>query len=102
MEESPLPGRGVLDTMEERLHTRLANQKKVAQPARNVEVGDVVILRDNAPRNCWPLGIVTETKKCRDGLVRSVTVKLKPTQSGSVRVMRRAVHDLVVILQTQE
>ena len=77
-------------------------RRKWHKPARNVEVGDVVMLRDNTPRNCWPLGIVTETKKCRDGLVRSVTVKLKPTQSGSVRVMRRAVHDLIVILQTQE
>ena len=39
----------------------------------NVNIGDVVfIIDENAPRVCWPLGLVTDVVEGRDGLPRSV------------------------------
>lgn len=39
----------------------------------NVNIGDLVLIVDeNAPRGCWPLGLVTDVVEGRDGLVRSV------------------------------
>ena len=44
----------------------------------NVKVGDIVLLVDkNAPRACWPIGLVTEVVQGRDNLVRSVRIKAK-------------------------
>ena len=47
----------------------------------NVCVGDLVlIVGENTPRRLWPLGLVMEVRKGRDGLVRSVTLKTKSTK----------------------
>ena len=60
----------------------------------NVEIGDVVLLRDTSPRGSWPLGIVVETKPGRDGLVRTVAVKCK------TKTFSRAIGDIVVLTGT--
>ena len=59
-------------------------RRKWQRRTRNVVVGDVVIVKENSPRNSWPMGIVTDTKFNSDGLVRSTTIRLKPSPSGSV------------------
>lgn len=47
---------------------------------KNLQIGDVVILLDdNTPRSCWPLGRVTATYPGSDGLVRSVSIRTKST-----------------------
>jgi hypothetical protein len=56
----------------------LQQRQKWLDPVRNFEVGDLVlILNENSPRYQWPLGIVTDTNKGPDGLVRSVQVRTK-------------------------
>jgi hypothetical protein len=53
-------------------------RKKWMTPVRNFEVGDVVVVIDNnAPRNVWQLGRVTQTFRGPDGLVRSVELVTK-------------------------
>ncbi len=42
---------------------------------RNLQLGDVVLLIDNTPRNSWSLGRVTQVIKDKQGFVRSVHVK---------------------------
>ena len=45
-------------------------------PARNVQVGDIVILQeDNMVPTKWPLAKVIQTHSGKDGLVRVVTIK---------------------------
>ena len=42
------------------------------------QVGSVVLIReDNCPRLQWPLGVVEEMKRGRDGVVRTVKVRTK-------------------------
>ena len=67
-------------------------RRKWTEPMRNVEVGDIVILMcDNAPRNTWPLGRVTETFPGADGLVRSVKLT-----TGST-ILTRPIHKLCLL-----
>uniref|UniRef100_A0AAG5D3P8 Integrase catalytic domain-containing protein n=1 Tax=Anopheles atroparvus TaxID=41427 RepID=A0AAG5D3P8_ANOAO len=54
----------------------LTRRTKWFQPARPIKVGDVVIVVDNnAPRNCWPKGRVVKVTRASDGQVRRATVK---------------------------
>ena len=47
---------------------------------RNICVGDVVLVVDELlPRGQWPLGLVVDVHKSRDGLIRSVDVRYKDT-----------------------
>ena len=60
---------------------------------RNMQIGDVVLLKDdNLPRNRWSLGVITATEPDKHGLVRSVHVKTQFNQ------LRRPVQKLVLLL----
>ena len=41
-----------------------------------VAIGDVVLIHDNVPRNQWKIRIVTDLHKGKDGLVRSVSLRI--------------------------
>ena len=44
----------------------------------NVNIGDVVLIIDeNGPRGCWPLGLFTDVVEGRDGIIRSVKMLSK-------------------------
>ena len=58
----------------------IQHRQKWIQTVDNINVGDIVLLVDEqSPRNCWPMGRVVEVYTGRDGLVRSASVK---TQSN--------------------
>ncbi|KAL7859454.1 hypothetical protein SRHO_G00146010 [Serrasalmus rhombeus] len=55
----------------------IATRQRWHSPRRNVQPGDIVMLRDdNLPRYEWRLGRVSETTPDKDGLVRRVRVQL--------------------------
>jgi hypothetical protein len=55
----------------------LHRYNKWQNPTRNFQIGDVVIVQDDALVPCkWPLGRIVETHQGKDGLVRVVTVKM--------------------------
>ena len=70
----------------------LANRSKWIQSSRNVAEGDVVIVADpQHPRGLWVRGVVTDTVRGPDGVVRSARVR---TVHG---VLHRPVRKLVVL-----
>jgi len=70
----------------------LAKRQKWVEPKANFKVGDVVLVMDeNSPRKSWPLGLVTRTFAGRDGLVRSVEVKMNKT------LVVRPIHKLAML-----
>ena len=74
-------------------------RNKWTKTARQVQKGDVVILREkNSPRNSWPLGLVDEVKVSKDGLVRSAFVMLG---KGTKRRVLRAVTDMVILISVE-
>lgn len=64
--------------------------RRTVPPHQPLKTGDVVLIADgNLPRNCWPMGRVTEIFPGRDNIVRVVNVA---TKGG---VLRRPVRKLV-------
>jgi hypothetical protein len=55
----------------------LQSRSKWHMETPNVSVGDVVLLKEKeAPRNEWPVGIITRTFPSDDSLVRKVEVRM--------------------------
>jgi len=58
----------------------LQGRVKWQDSKENLKKGDIVLLlEENVPRRLWPLGLVLEATKGRDGLVRSVRVRTRST-----------------------
>ena len=54
----------------------LQSRQKWQRVKDNISVNDVMLVMDvSVPRAQWPLGVVTEVIKGRDGLVRSIKMK---------------------------
>ena len=75
---------------------------------RNLQVGDVCVLRDkNTLRGEWRLARVTDVYPDSKGLVRNVKVKVcntdgKPNYASSPQYLRRHVSNLIVIVPAEE
>ena len=75
----------------------LQGRQKWCTERRNLEVGDIVLVVDEAEARChWPLGRVTEVRRSADGLVRSVNL----TARG--RRYTRPVSKLVLLVVGEE
>jgi hypothetical protein len=81
----------------EYLHT-LQTRRKWAEQQRNIQKGDVVLLKDkNSPRISWPLGIIESTIQSADDLTRKVTVRVMV--DGKPRTYLRPISDIIVLLE---
>ena len=78
----------------------LQSRRKWKYPSQNIKEGDIVLLRNNTPRNEWPMCRVTGRKLSRDGLVRSVTVvpANKNKKDTTPRPLERSIQDLVLLI----
>ena len=77
----------------------LQTRSKWKKVKRNVQVGDVVLLRERGcKRNFWPVGIVTSVKRSSDNLVRTATVTLSGTKK---RVLERPIFDMVLLIPSE-
>ena len=92
------------------LHS-LQERSKWTRPRRNMQVGDVVIVKDdNKVRNRWSLARVIETYPNKaDGLVRSVKVAIGDPELSSTgkrvnppSVLERPIQKLVLLLPREE
>ena len=74
----------------------LQTRQKWTKPTRNIEVGDVVLIKDaKMQRNQWPLGRVTTVFPGDDGLVRTVQVKTPSSREP----LTRSVAKIVVLVE---
>ncbi|KAL7876824.1 hypothetical protein SRHO_G00034670 [Serrasalmus rhombeus] len=86
----------------------IATRQRWHSPRRNVQPGDIVMLRDdNLPRYEWRLGRVSETTPDKDGLVRRVRVQLgdrhlgkKGERLSKLSVVEWPVQKLILLLET--
>ena len=80
------------------LHELQARSKwKLRKPS--LQIGDIVIVKNkNESRNTWPLAIVDELIKSKDGLVRSVLLRTGRTGKTS----RRAISDLILAVIAED
>lgn len=89
----------------------LQTRQKWTTPMKNVEVGDIVILKDDSvPRNCWKLARVETTYPDADGYVRKVKVAVadqsrdvKGKRTGAtVSYLERPIHGLILLMSHKE
>ena len=78
--------------------TSLGKIHKWHHPSRNIQVNDIVLLKDDefVPTTKWPLARVIEVHPGSNSRVRVVTLK---TSNG---IYKRPIHKLVLLLPTEE
>ncbi|XP_059837241.1 uncharacterized protein LOC132400293 [Hypanus sabinus] len=75
----------------------LQQRRKWTEPRRNLQVGDLVLLRDKQiTRNSWPMARITATFPSEDGHVRKI--ELKTTDQGDVKIYQRPVTEVILLL----
>ena len=75
----------------------LQQRPKWNQTKRNLEVNDIVLIKDeNESRNDWLMGIIVKVEPDAKGFVRSAVVKTKTSE------LRRPVHKLVLLLAAED
>ena len=85
-------------------------RSKWTSPHRNLQIGDVVIVKDeHKPRNRWSLAPVVGTYPSKDGLVRCIKVCIgHPNLSGDgnrlhpPKELDRPIHKLALLLPQEE
>ena len=65
---------------------------------RNFQVGDIVLLKEDSPRNTWPMGRVVQVVADEKGLVRSVQVKT----AYSKDLFSRPINKIVLLVESVE
>lgn len=89
---APTPSQRVLAKMVKELPAILTEPPEVDKPHRNLQVGDIVIVKDNsAPRNLWKLAHVDQTYLDDDGLVSKVHIAVADDSLDNERRRTRAV-----------
>ncbi|XP_059839636.1 GRB10-interacting GYF protein 2-like [Hypanus sabinus] len=75
----------------------LQQRRKWTEPRRNLQVGDLVLLRDKqVARNSWPTARITATFPIGDGHVRKI--ELKTTDQGDVKIYQGPVTEVILLL----
>ncbi|XP_059804058.1 uncharacterized protein LOC132379792 [Hypanus sabinus] len=75
----------------------LQQRQKWTEPRRNLQVEDLVLLRDKqATRNSWPTARITATFPSGDGHVRKI--ELKTTDQGDVKIYQGPVTEVILLL----
>ena len=81
----------------EYLQTLLEVSSKLGSKGSNIEIGEVVIIKDeNSPRQMWKLGHIDELIKSNDGLIRSAIVQAD-TKEGKMASLEKDVKHLVLL-----
>ena len=87
--------------------TNISLRQQWHVPKRNMQVGDIVIVKDdNIPRNEWKLARVVEAREEDDGLVRKVNIQIGQSNLGKKgerltqpSYLDRPVQKLVVLVE---
>ncbi|XP_028407516.1 uncharacterized protein LOC114530125 [Dendronephthya gigantea] len=64
----------------------------------NIREGDIIIMKDQSPRNQWPLGRVVEAIPSEDGKVRKAKIVI--SKDGEKKVYYRPISELVTLMHT--
>ncbi|XP_051816711.1 uncharacterized protein LOC127537707 [Acanthochromis polyacanthus] len=76
----------------------LHSRRKWHKTHRNLQPGDIVMLKQGqAPRNEWPMAVVTSTFPSSDGKVRKVEVRT--SSKGTSKTYLRPISDVIILLE---
>lgn len=76
--------------------TTLQSRKKWINDKRDMQVGDVVLLKDDqTKRNEWPIGLIVKNIPSQDNKIRKVEVRV--VKQGAPRIYLRPVSQLILL-----
>jgi hypothetical protein len=77
-------------------HAQVLGSHKWAKMVKEIKIGTLVlIMSDNEKRYNWPLGLVTEVHRSKDGIVRAVAVRTKCLEGQRPTTVSRNVRELI-------
>ena len=79
----------------------LQERPKWKQKKRNFQVGDIVLLNVDSPRNEWPMAKVIETYPAQDGLIRQVKLKINVDKTLNTTELLRPISKLVLLVANE-
>ena len=83
------------------LFTLSKERHKWTTKKQNFRINDILWLKEDAPRNQWPLCKIIKTNPDDQGIVRSVTLFLgNDDNNNRERILERPISKLVLILVT--
>ena len=68
---------------------------------RNVQVGDVVLLKEDIGRNKWPMARIVSTEPDSQGIVRSVQLKVIDTSNNNIKLFRHPISKIVLLVENE-
>lgn len=78
----------------------LQRRSRWTRPRRNLNAGDIVLVKDeDAQRNDWPLGQISEAIKSEDGEVRKAQMEVM--KEGRKKTYLRPIKELVLLVPVQ-
>ena len=84
------------------VHT-LQERQKWASKKQNFRINDIILLKEDATRNQWPLYKIIKTNVDNQGIVRSVTQLLGTDDNNNrERTLERPISKLVLILEAND
>jgi hypothetical protein len=78
----------------------LQARSKWNEKPNNLEVGDIVVMKQDSRRYEWPLARVSEVHRINDGRVRKATIAL--WKDGEKRSYVRPINELVFLTSTKD
>ncbi|KAM7402818.1 hypothetical protein PAMP_018029 [Pampus punctatissimus] len=77
--------------------SELQPRRKWRTPKPNLQVGDVVLLKDGQEhRNNWPLAVIAKTFPSQDGRVRKIQVQI--SRNGEQRLYLRPISEVILLV----
>ena len=84
------------------VHT-LQERQKWTTKKRNFRINDIVLLKEDVPRNQWPLCKIIKTNPDDQRILRSVTLHLGIDDNNNrERILERPISKLVLILEAND
>ena len=78
----------------------LQKRNKWKRTNHHINIGDVVMVKGPSKRNTWPMGRVLKVNKGRDGLTRSVILRVPGGNADSQRTLERSIRDTVLLISS--
>ena len=67
----------------------------------NVQVEDVILLKEDIGRNKWPMARIVSTEPDSCGIVRSVQLKVIDTSNNNIKPFRRPINKIMLLVKNE-
>ena len=85
--------------MEKRISPESRSKTDIEKKIQNIEVGDIVLLKDDCHRNQWPMARIVGLDADAKNDVRSVTLQVADKKGNPSQILRRPLTKLALLVK---